>query len=146
MISDDDEAKISKPLIKTDIEIKNKSNLKWKKNKNRKPYKKPITKQNLQDALDFAVNNLETVDYNNDTRLDDLDDLETVDFNNDTSITALVPIKKLETIKEDDEEDGLQILKTVNCATISQDNDDIKFIKKTHLHPRERLKRLAKII
>ena len=30
MISDDDEAKISKLLIKTDIEIKNKNSLKWK--------------------------------------------------------------------------------------------------------------------
>ena len=30
MISNDDEAKISKSLIKTDIEIKNKNNLKWK--------------------------------------------------------------------------------------------------------------------
>ena len=37
MISDDDEAKISKSLIKTDIEIKNKINLKTEKNKNRKP-------------------------------------------------------------------------------------------------------------
>ena len=55
MISDDHEAKISKPLIKTDIEIKNKNNLKWKKNKNRQPYKKPIAKQKLQDALDFAL-------------------------------------------------------------------------------------------
>ena len=49
------EAKIWKSLIKTDIEIKNKNNLKWKKNKNRKPYKKPRTKQKLQDALDFAL-------------------------------------------------------------------------------------------
>ena len=50
------------------------------KNKNRKQYKKLIAKQNLQDTLDFAFNDLETVDYNNDTRLDDLDDLETVDY------------------------------------------------------------------
>ena len=115
MVFDDDEATMSKSLIKTDIGIKNKNNLKWKKNKNRKPYKKPITKQNLQDALDFAFNYLETIDYNKDTRPDNLDDLETVDYNNDTSITDLVPIKKLETIKEeDDEEDGLQITKTVN--------------------------------
>ena len=48
-------AKIWKSLIKTDIEIKNKNNLKWKKNKNRQPYKKPIAKQKLQDALDFAL-------------------------------------------------------------------------------------------
>ena len=81
MISDDDEAKISKSLIKTGIEIKNKNNLKWKKNKNRKPYKKPITKQNLQDALD--------------TRLDNLNDLETVDYNND-----LIPIKNLKQLKK----------------------------------------------
>ena len=68
MISDDDEAKIS--------------------------YKNPITKQNLQDALDFVFNDLETVGYSNDTRPDDLDNLETVDFNNDTSITDLIRIKK----------------------------------------------------
>ena len=69
------------------------------KNKNRKPYKKLITKEKLQDALSYAGN-----DYNNDTLLDVL---ETVDYNNDTSITDLVPIKKLETIKkENDEEDG----------------------------------------
>ena len=65
-----------------------------KKDKNRKPYKKLITKQNRQDSLDFAFNDLETVAYNNDTRLDEPDDLETVDYNNDTSITDLVPIKK----------------------------------------------------
>ena len=74
----------------------------------------------------------------------------TVDYNNDTLITDLVPIKKLETIKEeDDEEDGLQIIKTINYATISDDDDDddddddVKFIKKTHLHPQQRLKRLS---
>ena len=145
MISDDGVAKISKSLIKTDFGIKNKDNLKWKKNKNRKPKKKPITKQNQQDALDFPFNDLETVDYNNGTRLDDLNDLETVYYNNDTSITDLVPIKKLETIKEeDDEEDGLQVIKTVKYATISNNDDDVKFIKKTPLHPRERLKRLSK--
>ena len=75
MISDDDEAEISKSLIKTEIDSKSKNKLKQKKNKNRKPYKKPITKQNIQDALDFAFNDLETANYNNDTRLDDLDDL-----------------------------------------------------------------------
>ena len=53
-----------------------------------------MTKQNLQDALDFAFNDLETVDYNNDTILDDLGDIETVDYDNDTSITDLAPIKK----------------------------------------------------
>ena len=41
----------------------------------------------------------------------------------------MVPIKKLETIKEeDDEEDGLQLIKTVNYAAISDDDDDVKFI------------------
>ena len=77
----------------------------------KKPYKKPITKQNLQDVLDFAFDDVETVDYNNDTRTDVLDDLETVDYNNDTSIKDLVPIKKLETTKEenDEEEDRLQV-------------------------------------
>ena len=94
MISDHDEAEISKSLIKIEIDFQSKNNLKQKKNKNRKLYKKPITKQNLQDALDFAFNDLETVDYNNDTILDDLGDIETVDYDNDTSITDLAPIKK----------------------------------------------------
>ena len=76
------------------------------KNKRRKPYKKLITKEKLQDALSYAGNDVETVDYNNDTSLDVL---ETVDYNNDTSITDLASIKKLETIKEEnDEEDGIQ--------------------------------------
>ena len=75
MISDDDEAEISKSLIKIEVDIKSKNNLIQKKNKNRKPYKKPITKQNIQDSLDFAFNDLETVNHNNDTRLDDLDNL-----------------------------------------------------------------------
>ena len=41
-------------------------------------------------------------------------------------------MKKLETIKEeDDEEDGLQIIKAVDYVTISDDDDDdVKFIKK----------------
>ena len=39
MIYDDDEAKISKSLIKTDIEIKNKNNLKWKKKQKQKKQK-----------------------------------------------------------------------------------------------------------
>ena len=41
MISDNDEAKISKSLIKTDIETKSKDG---KKKKNRKPYKKTNNK------------------------------------------------------------------------------------------------------
>ena len=38
--------------------------------KKQKTIKNTITKQNLQDPLDFAFNDLETIDYNNDTRLD----------------------------------------------------------------------------
>ena len=44
MISDDDKAKISKSLIKTDIETKNKNNLKLKKKKNQQ--QKTIQKTN----------------------------------------------------------------------------------------------------
>ena len=86
-----------------------------------------MTKRELQDALSFAVSDLETVDYNNDTSFDDL---ETVDYNNGTSITDLIPMKKLETVKEedDDEEDGLQVIKTVNSINVSDDEDDVKFI------------------
>ena len=101
MISDADDTEISKSLIKTEIDIKSKNNLKWKKKQtNRKPYKNPITKQNPQDAHDFAFNDLETIDYNNDARLHYLDDLETVNYNNDTSITDLVPLKKFKQSKK----------------------------------------------
>ena len=53
-------------------------------------------------------------------------------------------------IINDDEEDGLQIIKTVNYATISDDDDDdddVKLIKKTpsHLLAKD-LNVLAKII
>ena len=107
------------------------------KKKPRKPHKNPITKRELQDALNLAVSDLQTVYYNNDTSLDDL---ETVDYNNDTSITDLVPIKKLDTIdEENDEENGLQIIKTVNSINISDHEDEVKFIKKTPLHTRDRL-------
>ena len=147
MISDDDAAEISKSLIKTEIDIESKNNLNWKKNKNRKPYKKPITRQNLQDGLDFAFNDVETVDYNNDTKLDDLDGLENVDYNNDASITDLVPIKKLETIKEenDDVENGLQITKTVNYGNITDDDDVLNLFKKFPCILEKELSVLAKI-
>ena len=53
---------ISKSLIKTEIDIESKNNLIWKKKERkntRKPYKKAITRQNLQDGLDFAFNDVE---------------------------------------------------------------------------------------
>ena len=53
-------------------------------------------------------------------------------------------MKQLTIKEEDDEEDGLQVIKTVKYATISNNVDDVKFIKKTPFHPRERLKRLSK--
>ena len=53
MMLDDDEAKISKSLIKTDIEIKNIKKLKMEKKTETK--QKAITKPNLQDALDFVL-------------------------------------------------------------------------------------------
>ena len=40
MISDDDEANISKSLIKADTEIENKNNLKWTKQIKTENYKK----------------------------------------------------------------------------------------------------------
>ena len=98
------------------------------KNKNRKPHNKPITKCELQHALNLAVSDPQTVDYNNDTSLDDL---ETVDYNTNTSITDLVPIKELDTIDdENDEEVDLQVIKKVNSINISDDEDEVKFIKK----------------
>ena len=63
-----------------------------------------ITKQNLQDPLNYSVSDLETVDYN-DTSVDDLDDLETAEYNNDTSIRDLVPTKKLEMIKKENDDE-----------------------------------------
>ena len=57
---------------------------KTKKKTKKKTIQKNITKQNLQDALH----------YDNDTRLDNLDDLETVDYNNDTLVTDSIPKKE----------------------------------------------------
>ena len=66
-----------------------------KHQKNRKPCWKLITKENLQDALDVALADIETINYNDDTSFDDL---ETVDFNNVTSVTDLALVRKLKTI------------------------------------------------
>ena len=77
------------------------------KNKNRKPYRKPITKAKLEDALDFALTNLRTVDYNNNTSMDDL---ETVDYYNNTSVRDLVPVK----YEIKDEENRLETIETRN--------------------------------
>ena len=133
MISDDDDAEISKSSIKTEIDIKSKNNLQWKKKIIKKPYKKLITKQNLQVALDFAFNDVETVDYSNDTRIDVLDDLKPVDYNNDTSITDIVPIKKLETPRKRMMKKRMAYKLTVNYVNLSDDDDDVKFIKKNSL-------------
>ena len=97
MTNDNEKAEISKLLLKTDIKIKD--NFKWKKQKNRKPYRKLRKKENLRDALDVALADIQTVNYNDNTSLDDL---ETVNYNNDTSVIDLVPIRKLKTIKEDE--------------------------------------------
>ena len=97
MTNDNEKAEISKLLLKTDIKIKD--NFKWKKQKNRKPYRKLRKKENLRDALDVALADIQTVNYNDNTSLDDL---ETVNYNNDTSVIDLVPIRKLKTIKKDE--------------------------------------------
>ena len=97
MILDNEKAKISKSSLKTDIKIKD--NFKWKKQKNRKLYRKLIKKENLQDALHVALADIQTVNYNGDTSLDDL---ETVDYNNNTSVTDVVPVRKPQKIKEDE--------------------------------------------
>ena len=86
--------------------FKFKTTLTEKKQKNRKSYRKSITKENLQDALDVALADIQTVNYNDDTSLDDL---ETVDYNNDTSVTDLVLVRKVKTIKED-ENDNIEVI------------------------------------
>ena len=72
-----------------------------------------------------------------------MDDIETVDYNN-------VPVRKLKTIKED-ENDDIEVIKTVQRVVISDDDDDDdedddndEFFKQTLLHPRDRLKRSEK--
>ena len=64
---------------------------------------------------------METVDYNNDTFIDDL---ETVDYNNDTTVAHLFE-PKLETIEEDDENKNLfEDVKFVNTVyNISNDEN-----------------------
>ena len=51
MISDDDETEISKSLIKTELTLKVKTTSNGKKNKNRKPYTKPVIKQTYKMLL-----------------------------------------------------------------------------------------------
>ena len=71
-----------------------------------------------------------------------MDDFETVGYNNDTSVTDLVQVGKLKTIKEDENSD-IQVIKTVQKVVISDgdDDNDVEFLKETPLHPRDRLKR-----
>ena len=139
IIPDNEKAEISKLLLKTDIKIKD--NFKWKKQKNRKPYRKLRKKENLRDALDVALTDIQTVNYNDNTSLDDV---ETVDYNNDTSVTDLVPVQKLKTIKEDENFD-IKVIETVQrVAVCDDDDDDVEFSKRRPLHPRDRLKRSEK--
>ena len=74
-----------------------------------------------------------------------MDDLETVDYNNDTSAIDLVPVWKLKTIKEN-ENDNTEIIKTVQRVVISHDvdDDDVEFSKQMSLHPTDRLERSEK--
>ena len=71
-----------------------------------------------------------------------MDDFETVGYNNDTSVTDLVQVGKLKTIKEDENSD-IQVIKTVQKVVISDgdDDNDVEFLKEMPLHPRDRLKR-----
>ena len=94
--------------------------------KNRKPYRQLIKKEILQGALDTALADEKAVNYNDNTSLHDL---ETVDYNNDTSVTDLVLVRKLKTIKED-ENDNIEVIKSVQRVLISDDDDDdIEFLK-----------------
>ena len=74
-----------------------------------------------------------------------MDEVETVDYNNDTSVTDLVPVQKLKTIKEDENFD-IEVIKTVQRVAVSDDDDDddVEFSKQRPLHPRDRLKRSEK--
>ena len=124
-------------LLKTEIQIKN--NFKWKKQKNRKPYRKLTNKENLQDAFDVALADTQTVNYKDNTSLDDL---ETVDYNDDTSVTDVVLARNLKTIKENDNDD-IEVIKTVQRVFVSDDNDDgddVEFSKQMPLHTMDRLK------
>ena len=67
-----------------------------------------------------------------------MDDLETVDYNNDTSVTDLVLLQKLKTIQED-ENDDIKVIKMVKMVVISNDAD-VEFLKQMPLHPRKRIK------
>ena len=53
--------------------FKLKATLNGTKQKNRKPYSKLIKKENLQDALDVALADTQTVYYTDDTSLDELE-------------------------------------------------------------------------
>ena len=74
-----------------------------------------------------------------------MDDLETADSSNDTSVTDLVPVQKLKTIKEDENFD-IKVIETVQRVAVcdDDDDDDVEFSKRRPLHPRDRLKRSEK--
>ena len=60
MIPNNDKAEIKKSLLQTTIDIKNKKNT-------------TITPDYLQESIGKAVSDLEMVDYNNDTSIDDFE-------------------------------------------------------------------------
>ena len=98
MIPNNGKAEIKKSLLQTTNDIKNKKNT-------------TITPDYLQESIDKAVSDLETVDYNNDTSIHDL---ETVDYNNDSTVADLFE-PKLQTVEEGDENKNLF--------------EDVKFVK-----------------
>ena len=58
-----------------------------------------------------------------------MDDLETVDYNNDTSVPDLVVVQKLKIIKED-ENDNIEVIKSVQSVVINYgDDDDVDILK-----------------
>ena len=61
-----------------------------------------------------------------------MDDFETVGYNSDTSVTDLVQVGKLKTIKEYENND-IQVIKTVQKVVISNgdDDNDVEFLKET---------------
>ena len=69
--------------------------------------------------------------------------LQTLQNLTDTSVTDLVLVQKLKTIKED-ENDDIEVIKMVQKFVISNNGDngdgDDEFLKQTPLHPRNKLK------
>ena len=99
----------------------------------------------LRKAGYLDTDDLETIDYNNDSNINDLDDVETVDYNNDNNLNNLddtdlkkVSGKRIAAKKIVKKYRNLARKKPYQRISKKTD-DNIVFLKQVPVHPRDRL-------